>query len=593
MTQYLLLLIKDIWATFRGRIVILVALMMASSLMEGLAFALLLPLLILIGVGGSENGTLVLLLRKVVTALSLPLTPMSLLLLIVGVAAMQMLVLITQSWLAARLQHAYTATWRETLFSTYMNAGWPFFVRSRSGDLINTIIGETNRVGGAFYLISQLLSAAMVTAVYLTVAFYASWEVTGLLLLSGSLLFLFTHRFMSAGYRIGEEISTYSSDLECTVNEFMGGAKLVKATATEGLAQSKFVSVIHKLRDVYFWSSFYPSILKGIFEFSAISVLCVVLVVGTHSLRIDSASILLIVALFVRLVPRAFSLQQNLQLLGGYLPSIETIAKSHDVAVSYQETLTPMVELPPLNGEGATVSIHDLSFSYGDKQVLRSVRMDFPQGKTIGIVGSSGSGKSTLVDCILRLNETVPGMITAQNIPIHEFPLKAWRRRIGYVSQETFLFHDTVRNNMLWGSGNLKEVDMVEAARKAYAHDFIMALSDEYETVVGDRGMRLSVGQKQRIGLARALMNRPALLILDEATSALDSESEQYVLDAIQALHGEMTIIMIAHRLSTVKNADRIYVLEGGKVVECGTWAELLAQKTRFSALWELQQAGH
>jgi len=120
-----------------------------------------------------------------------------------------------------------------------------------------------------------------------------------------------------------------------------------------------------------------------------------------------------------------------------------------------------------------------------------------------------------------------------------------------------------------------------------------MALSDEYETVVGDRGMRLSVGQKQRIGLARALMNRPALLILDEATSALDSESEQYVLDAIQALHGEMTIIMIAHRLSTVKNADRIYVLEGGKVVECGTWAELLAQKTRFSALWELQQAGH
>ena len=134
---------------------------------------------------------------------------------------------------------------------------------------------------------------------------------------------------------------------------------------------------------------------------------------------------------------------------------------------------------------------------------------------------------------------------------------------------------------------------MIKAAQKSGLHEFIESLPDGYGTVVGDRGVRLSGGQKQRLGLARALVHHPVVLILDEATSALDSESEQYVLDAIKALHGEMTILMIAHRLSTVKNADQIYVLEEGKVVENGTWTELLAKKTRFSALWDLQQAGH
>jgi ABC-type multidrug transport system fused ATPase/permease subunit len=402
---------------------------------------------------------------------------------------------------------------------------------------------------------------------------YASWQATLLLLIGGGVVFLLTYPLVQRSYVIGKEISAHTKELHSRIQEFIGGAKLVKATATEGLARSWFRDVNVQLQDAHALAAFHPSLLKAIVEFSGIALLCLVVVAGALWFHSGLASLLVIVALFIRLVPRIFSLQQNIQLLGLYLPSIEVVLQSEATAGIHREPLEEAATGSPLFVGGAAISLSKVSFSYGERPVLVHVTMEFPKGRTIGIVGSSGAGKSTLVDCLIRLNEPQAGRILVNDVPIRDLPLAAWRRCIGYVSQETFLFHDSIRNNILWGA---KGAD-----------------ASGYGTIVGDRGVRLSGGQKQRLGLARALIHHPVVLILDEATSALDSESEQYVLDAIKALHGEMTIIMIAHRLSTVKNADRIYVLEEGQVVEDGTWAELLAKKSRFSALWELQQAGH
>jgi ATP-binding cassette subfamily C protein len=587
------LFLCNVWETFRFRIVFLVALMMVNSLMEGVALALLIPLLSLAGIGAGRESALLTWFQNVFAAVGLPLELKTVVLLILGVSLLQGTIFLTQSWLGSRLQYRYMALWREKLFNRYMAASWPFFVKSRSGELINTLLSETDRLGGVFYFTSQLLNAAIVTTVYLTLSLYASWQATLLLLLGGAGVFLLTYPLVRKSYTIGKAIGDHNKELHSRIQEFIGGARLVKATATEGRARSWFGSINLQVQEAHSSAAFHPSLLKAIVEFSGMALLCLVIVAGAVIFHSDLASILMIVALFIRLVPRIFSLQQNIQLLGLYLPSINTVLQSDAAAAAHVETLGTASETSPLFSDGVTISLEDLSFSYGDRLILDHVTMNFPKGKTVGIVGSSGAGKSTLVDCLLRLNEPPVGAVLVQDVPIQELPLAAWRRCVGYVSQETFLFHDTIRENVLWGAIDAKDGTMIKAAQKSGLHEFIESLPDGYGTVVGDRGVRLSGGQKQRLGLARALVHHPVVLILDEATSALDSESEQYVLDAIKALHGEMTIIMIAHRLSTVKSADQIYVLEEGKVVEHGTWAELLAKKTRFSALWELQQAGH
>jgi ATP-binding cassette subfamily C protein len=584
----------DVWRMFRFRIIFLVGLMMVNSLMEGMALALLIPLLNLAGIDGGRGSTAVRWFQEAFAAVGVPLTLKTVLMVILGISFLQAGVFLAQSWLASKLQYGYMARWRETLFNKYMCASWPFFVKSRSGELVNTLLSETDRVGGVFYFTIQLLNAAIVTGVYLGLSLYASWQATVLLLAGGGLVFVLTYPLVRKSYAIGKAIGEHTKELHSRIQEFIGGAKLVKATATESLAQSWFGGVNTQLQQSHALAAFHPSLLKAIVEFSGMALLCLVVVAGALWFQSGLASILMIVALFVRLVPRIFSLQQNIQLLSLYLPSVDIVLRSEAAAASHSESVEEAGVPIPLFADGVTISLSDLSFSYGDRQVLDRVTMEFSRGATVGIVGSSGSGKSTLVDCLLRLNEPPAGAVLVQGIPIEQLPLTAWRRSVGYVAQETVLFNDTIRHNILWGTaGVTDDRAMAEAARKSGAHDFIDKLSMKYETIVGDRGVRLSGGQKQRLGLARALVHRPVVLILDEATSALDSESEQYVLEAIKALHGEMTIIMIAHRLSTVRSADQIYVLEEGKVVENGTWSDLLAKKSRFSALWELQQAGH
>ena len=584
---------RDVWDKSQFRIVALVGLMLTNSLMEGIALAMLMPLLNLAGIDGGRGSALLTKFQNGFAALGIQLSLKTVVMAILCISVVQGGVFLAQSWLASRLQYGYMARWRETLFNAYMRANWPFFVKSRSGDLVNTLLSETDRVGGVFYFSTQLLSAAIVTSVYLMLSLYASWQATLLLLAGGGLVFLLTFPLVRKSYAIGRAISDHSKELHSRIQEFIGGAKLVKATATEKLAQSWFSGVNTQLMESHASAAFHPSLLKAIVEFSGIALLCLVVVAGALWFENGLASILMIVALFIRLIPRIFSLQQNIQLLGLYLPSVEVIQGSEAAAVMHAEASDEAASPGPLFPDGLTISMSDVSFSYGDRRILDRVTMEFPKGTTVGIVGSSGAGKSTLVDCLLRLNEPPRGTVCISGIPVETLPLAAWRRCVGYVSQETVLFNDTIRHNILWGAAPaMDDRAMIEAATKSGAHDFIEALPKGYNTVVGDRGVRLSGGQKQRLGLARALVHRPVMLILDEATSALDSESEQYVLEAIKGLHGRMTIIMIAHRLSTVKGADRIYVLEEGKVVEEGTWGDLLKTKTRFSALWELQQAG-
>jgi ATP-binding cassette, subfamily C, bacterial len=243
-----------------------------------------------------------------------------------------------------------------------------------------------------------------------------------------------------------------------------------------------------------------------------------------------------------------------------------------------------------------SIELSDVSFSYGPSSplALDDLEMQIEPGKTTAIVGSSGAGKSTVVDLILGLLHPGSGSVLVDGLPLGAGQMKSWRALIGYVSQETFLFNDTVRFNLDWAQPGATEREMLSALESAAALDFVNRLPAGLDTVIGERGVRLSGGERQRLSLARALLRKPRILILDEATSSLDSENEQRIYDAIQKLHGSITIILITHRLSTVRDADRIYVLDGGRVAAVGTWSDLMtAENGRFRELYGSQLVAH
>ena len=255
-----------------------------------------------------------------------------------------------------------------------------------------------------------------------------------------------------------------------------------------------------------------------------------------------------------------------------------------------ENTLTEAPDALPLKTFNDKIELRNVSFAYGEKQVLQNISFDVPKGKVIALVGSSGAGKSTLADLLPRFHDVTGGEILIDGINIRQLKLEDLRRLMGVVSQDTILFNDTIYNNIALGTGGATMDRVVEAAKVAHADNFIRAKSEGYETVVGDRGSRLSGGERQRVTIARAILKNPPVLILDEATSSLDTESERIVQDAINQLMQNRTCIVIAHRLSTVKHADEIIVLDKGKIAERGTHNGLIEKNGIYKRLVDMQQ---
>jgi ABC-type multidrug transport system fused ATPase/permease subunit len=236
------------------------------------------------------------------------------------------------------------------------------------------------------------------------------------------------------------------------------------------------------------------------------------------------------------------------------------------------------------------VVLDHIGFRYSDDVwVLHDVSLSIPKGKSVAIVGPSGSGKTTIVDLLLGVLNPTVGSVRVDGASLSELDVRSWRDRIGYVAQDSSFFHDTVEQNIRFGCADADDAEVQEAARLAFADEFIGRLPEGYRTVIGDRGVRLSGGQRQRLALARAIVRKPDILVLDEATSALDAESEEKIQRAVDTLAKKMTIVTVTHRLATVRNADVIHFLENGRLVESGSWEQLIANAGRFSEMQAMQ----
>lgn len=577
-------LIADIWHIYRWRLIVLVLLTALVGFTEGVGTALLFPLLTSIGVVGSSSDNVAVELLNGIEGVTGPLSePSHILAILACVLIGQGLLFILQSWWIASLQRHYTAHWQVKLFSACIRAEWEFLVSRKSGDLVNTIITETGRLAAAFTTLAQLLTGILVAIIYCGLAFAVSWHSTLALLILAALLALMVSRFLRTSHRIGSSIGQENARLQVAAAEFLGGAKLIKAVVAESRAIATVESVVKRIERIQRLASFVPSLVRGLFESLGLLGFAALLVYGTQAMSLAPANILVVLALFARLFPRLTTMQTHLHNLATFAPAIHQVKALAAEAERVSETSNATDNTDPLVPNLPTVlSIDRLSAGYGTRKVLDDVTLDIPLPGFTGIVGESGSGKTTLLNCLLRLVPARSGQIKLQGRAVHQVSLSSWRRTIGFVPQETILFHASIRDNLLIACPNASQQELEYAARRAHADGFIQALPQGYDTIIGDQGGMLSGGQRQRLGIARALLSRPAILLMDEPTSALDAETEAEIMSTLNELRHDIGIILIAHRLATIRDADRIVVLSDGRVVQQGTWRDLLENDGQF-----------
>lgn len=582
----------DIWATTGARFGLFVGLMIVTGLLEGLTLASVVPLVAAIGIGGAEDGAggpLANLALSILGGMGLEpsLTAIAgFVLAAMGASAMLFLV---QAKVGFGLQTGYVYLWQRRLINRIFAAKWLFFVKQRQGNLINAVVTESQRLGGAFYQSGLLLTGIVHGLIFLTVAATLSGTITMAVLGGGAMLFLVTRPLVRRAYRIGTGVAEENANLQSVLGELTAGAKLLKATATESEAVRLLDGVILRLRSHQFGGIFDVQIAKAVFDFGAAAMVAIVLVASHTWLHVDAAVTLVILAIFVRLMPKLSGVQQSLQSLTVLLPALAVMRRAEEEAARETELLDDSCLPAPLEHGPLAISLRDVTVVHGKNAAVSHVYLDIPAGGCVALVGASGAGKSSLVDAILGLVPITGGTITINGCELDKLPLPGLRRRIGYVSQDTVLYNTSVRNNLLWGKPDDDGRALAEAIRVASAGGFIAQLPNGLDTVIGDRGATLSGGERQRLGLARALVGSPGLLILDEATSALDAHTEAAVTEALAQLKGKITILMIAHRLSAVRMADKIHVLDSGQLVESSTWEQLQQDGSRVGQLWRLQ----
>jgi ATP-binding cassette subfamily C protein len=424
--------------------------------------------------------------------------------------------------------------------------------------------------------------------VYLVIAFALSAAMTSVVIVSGVILALLMRGRTRALHESGAEVSRSVQKLFGATVEHVQNLKTIKTYGAQARSVERFGALSGNAAAAGIDAMRQQSLAGAWFELGSTLVIGAVVYASIRIIAVPPAELLILLLLFVRVMPRFQSFYGELRLFVSSLPAFSNV-------IAMEARCASAAEPPPAGGGrialARAIELKSVSFSYGPgpAPALSSIDLLAPAGAVTALVGPSGAGKSTIADLVMGLLMPDTGTISVDGMRLGPEQTQSWRERIGYVGPDSFLFHDTVRNNLLWAQPDASEAEMLDALRLA-AGDFVAALPAGLDMVVGDRGAMLSQGERQRIALARALLRSPALLILDEATNSLDSENEARVLGAIDRLRGELTVLLIAHRLSTIRWADLIYVVENGAVVESGALDSLTSrQDSRLRALCEAQ----
>ena len=480
---------------------------------------------------------------------------------------------------------------RVMVYSKVMHLPLSFLSAERKGDIIARMSGDVSEIENSVTSsLDMILKNPILIVSYFATLLVTSWELT-----------VFTILVLpSMGWimgRVGRKLKRQSLDAQnkwsetmSQLEETLGGMRIIKAFIAEDKMIDRFEKCSNEFRTATNRVATRQALAHPMSEFLGTILIVIVLwfggslILGDNS-SIDASTFIFYMVILYSVINPLKDLSKASYNIPKGLASMERV----DKILKTQNNIVEKPNAEKIQEVKEEINFEHISFSYGDHEVLHDVSLKIRKGETIALVGQSGSGKSTLVDLVPRFHDVQKGAITIDGKDIKDVEVKSLRSLIGNVNQEAILFNDSFFNNIAFGVENATMEQVIEAAKIANAHDFIMESEEGYNTNIGDRGCRLSGGQRQRISIARAILKNPAVLILDEATSALDTESERLVQEALERLMKTRTTIAIAHRLSTIKNADCIYVLYEGKIVESGKHDELLQKNGYYKRLNDMQ----
>jgi ABC-type multidrug transport system fused ATPase/permease subunit len=572
---------------YSGRILYInLVLSMLMGLLDGIGIFLLLPLLSIIGLV-DFNLTNIPVFQGLNFLVEMPKEEALLIIL-----SVYLTLVITQSLVTRnvglrdiRIHTGFINYIRLELYESLLKADWEFFIKRRKSDLMNSLTSELGIVTNSTFLLLQFLASLVFTAIQVFLAMIVSVKMTLFVLVCGLIVSVLSRRFIRKTRLLGHVMNELSQNYLAGISDHFNGVKDIKSNLLESSQYGWLSNWSERVSIERYESAKARSNSKFIYKVFS-SIMIALFIYGSFKLfQSNGASLLLIIVIFSRLWPRFTGIQSSLENISSAMPAIQKLIelkedckKSEDLSglLNVTRKVTERMKIKH------SINCSEVYFRYNKDQTeftLNDINIIIPVNKMTAIVGKSGAGKSTLIDILMGLIKPEQGNIFIDGKELTDYDFLLLRNSISYVPQDPFLFHGTIRDNLMMIDPSATDEDMWAAMEFSSAAEFVRRLPNGLDTVIGDRGIKLSGGERQRLVLARAILKKPSILILDEATSALDSVNEMKIQEAIERLKGKMTVIVIAHRLSTIRKADQVLVLEEGHLVQQGEYYALANDK--------------
>jgi len=572
---------RKAFGKYKSQIVILTVLGFLGGFLEGIGINAIIPLFSF--VSGDSMGTAGDLISKLIenffSFLHITFSVKYLLIFICLLFIFRAIALVLFSYIKIKITADYEEKMRGYLFSQTIEANWPYLLKQKIGYLETVLMTDVSRASMLLEKIGTVIMALTSLSVYTFVAINISLQITLMTFVLGGVLFLFLKPLIYKTRATAYEVADINKQVAHHINENITGMKTVKVMHASDSILRISKQYFSKLKNLRVRIFLLKNITGAFVQPVSLVFICVLFAFSYKTPDFSFAALAAIIYLVQRIFTYIQQLQTDLHVTNEMIPFLISVLDHEEQSLKHKEDMGGKENFE----FNKKLELKNIDFSYiSESKVLANLNLEIKKGEMIGLIGPSGAGKTTVVDLILRLLKPKKGEILLDNKNINNIGMEEWRKNIGYVSQDIFLMNDTIENNIKFYNKSVTKKDIEEAAKQAQIYDFIQDCPDKLSTIIGERGVKLSAGQRQRIIIARILAKKPKFLILDEATSALDSESEVKIQKVIESLKGKITVLVIAHRLSTIINSDRLLVLEKGKIVERGSAQELLKNKESY-----------
>jgi ATP-binding cassette, subfamily B, bacterial MsbA len=582
------LLLKKYFGPYRNQLIVITIFSIICGFVQAVSLGTLVPVINIIATNQEPTGNLWNIFKSALNFFNIELNLTTLLIILSFIFVCGQILIFTRQSLQVNLRFGFVQDTKEKLFGQLLHADLAYHNNKKAGQFLDTILIETERAGSGLFVITDIFSNVCLVAVYILMLVYISVQMTICSIIIVVVMLLFVNKLLEISRIYGIKCVESNTEINEYSNERLNLLKLIKSNSSEDREMTIFSKIADDFRFINTKFAINGAKIELLFQSIMFIVAVVIVYLSMITFHLSVGLILVFLFVLVMLTAPLRSINNQRHELSGMMASLGKV----DTTLEESRRDTHVFDGDTtFSGFKSGISLNNVAYEYiPGKPVLEGINISIRKDDMIAFVGPSGGGKSTLVDLLMRLIDPTAGFITIDGVDLKKFTLKSYHAKIGLVSQDIFLFNDSVLNNICYGSDVISLEKARNAARIAYADEFIESLPEGYSTSLGDRGVKLSGGQKQRIALARAIYKNPDILILDEATSALDTESEKIIQNSISRIKHKYTILIVAHRLSTIQDADTIVVIENGKIVERGSHEELLSINGTYARYHTMQQ---